>query len=314
MFLPFKTPREPINTYINTYIDKIEGYTERLETSYNNSDMHSFVSTLKNIQEMLKQVYAKRQEAYTITLIRSAQDGKTDYCQKILQQSIADFLLLSIEMQKAQSMSADAVAFKDSEIEKLDQSARDLTAVINLIEATDYDSAKSLLEAMNERGVSTQVIINELNTGNPPGAKTKAQSIREDYFNKIKHASAKTVVGTKTVLAVDDRPEILTSVTAALRDHYKTLGAPGAQVALEILGKQSINLFILDIDMPEMDGFELAKRIRSDKKHRETPIIFLTGNASRNNIIRAIDVGADDFLVKPTYNETLLIKAKKYLG
>jgi two-component system sensor histidine kinase/response regulator len=65
--------------------------------------------------------------------------------------------------------------------------------------------------------------------------------------------------------------------------------------------------------MPEMDGFELARKIRANSKYKQTPIIFLTGNSSRDRIIKAIDIGADDFLVKPTYNETLLIKARKYL-
>jgi PleD family two-component response regulator len=117
----------------------------------------------------------------------------------------------------------------------------------------------------------------------------------------------------KTVLAVDDRPEILSSVNAALSSHYKVLGAPSGRVALQILNTQNIDLFYLDIDMPEMNGFELARQIRADSKYKDTPLIFLTGNSARDNILRAIKVGASDFVVKPAYNVTLLAKARRYM-
>jgi PleD family two-component response regulator len=65
--------------------------------------------------------------------------------------------------------------------------------------------------------------------------------------------------------------------------------------------------------MPEMDGFELARRIRMDKKYKDTPIMFLTGNSSRDRIVKAIKLGISDFIVKPAYNETLLVKVRRYL-
>jgi two-component system sensor histidine kinase/response regulator len=65
--------------------------------------------------------------------------------------------------------------------------------------------------------------------------------------------------------------------------------------------------------MPGMDGFEVARQIRSNSKYKNTPIIFLTGNSMRENILRAIRVGANDFVVKPAYNVTLLTKARRYM-
>ena len=65
--------------------------------------------------------------------------------------------------------------------------------------------------------------------------------------------------------------------------------------------------------MPEMNGFELTEAIRKIEKYKDTPILFLTANSSRDRIQKAIKLGISDFIVKPCYNETLLSKVKKYM-
>ena len=106
----------------------------------------------------------------------------------------------------------------------------------------------------------------------------------------------------------------ITSVNAALQNHFKTLCAPSGKVALNIIDKQDIKLFILDIEMPQMNGFELTEKIRQMENHKDTPILFLTANSSRERIQKAIKLGISDFIVKPAYNETLLSKVKTYLN
>jgi DNA-binding response OmpR family regulator len=88
---------------------------------------------------------------------------------------------------------------------------------------------------------------------------------------------------------------------------------PSGKAALKVLETQKPDLFILDIDMPEIDGFELAKTIRSKTDFKQTPLIFLTGNSSRERITMAMSIGCDDFIVKPTTYEYLLTKAGKFL-
>jgi len=66
--------------------------------------------------------------------------------------------------------------------------------------------------------------------------------------------------------------------------------------------------------MPEMNGYELAKIIRDNANYAQTPIIFLTGNATKEHIRRAIEVGCNDFIVKPTSHETLLTKVSNFLA
>jgi CheY-like chemotaxis protein len=312
LFLPYQLPPEPINTNINNYIDRIEKYTEMLENSFNDKNMSRFVDILADIQNLLHLVGAKRQEAYTVTLTRSARSGNTDYSGKVLQQAIADFLLLSIEMQRAQNLPESSPAFRYSDAEKHEETARNLAAVVSLIEATDYDRAKSIVSDMVERGFVAGRLGLLLEGGDYAKAEEAAAAMQKEFMDKASKAGGKGK-GPQTVLAVDDRPEILTSVNIALRSHFKTLGAPSGHVALDIMAQYDIGLFILDIDMPEMDGFELARRIRGDKKYKDTPIIFLTGNSSRDRIVRAIKLDISDFIVKPAYNETLLVKVRKYL-
>jgi CheY-like chemotaxis protein len=310
LFLPFQVDADKVHSGINRYIDMIDGEAERLEDSYNNNNMAQYVGVLQNIQNMLEAVCAKRHEAYTVTLSRSSRSGKNEYSHKVLQQAIADFLLLSIEMQKAQNIPSSA--YKTSSVEKDEESARNLAAVVQLIDAEEYERAKVLVADMSARGMSLGRIQVALTSGFYDNAKEQALSMQKSFSENINRVSVDRT--SKTVLAVDDRPEILTTVNAALSSHYRTLGAPSGRVALDIINQQDIGLFILDIDMPEMDGFELAQKIRSMPKHKDTPIIYLTANSSRERIQRAIKFGISDFIVKPAYNETLLSKVKKYLG
>jgi len=309
LFLPFQVNTDIIHAGVNKYIDKIDGETERLERSYNNDNMPEFNSVLLSIQNMLSTVCAKRHEAYTVTLTRSSRSGKNEYSNKVLQQAMADFLLLSIEMQKAQNLPDSA--YKTNEVENAEEAARNLTAIIQLIDAQDYDRATALANDLTARGMNLRYIVTDLQNGHYTNAKDKASAMRSEYSDRVYRTSSNA--GTKTVLAVDDRPEILTTVNAALSGHYRTLGAPSGRVALDITNQQTIGLFILDIDMPEMDGFQLAAQIRGMRNHKDTPIIFLTANSSRERIQKAITLGISDFIVKPAYNETLLSKVKKYL-
>jgi diguanylate cyclase (GGDEF)-like protein len=66
--------------------------------------------------------------------------------------------------------------------------------------------------------------------------------------------------------------------------------------------------------MPEMDGFELAEKIRGKAEYAKTPVIFLTGNPSRDRTLRAMELGAKDFIIKPVSHEVLLSKVGKYLN
>ncbi len=112
------------------------------------------------------------------------------------------------------------------------------------------------------------------------------------------------------VLLVDDREENLLSLEALLkRDGLVILKARSGVEALELLLKHEVALTLLDVQMPEMDGYELAELMRGSERTRRVPIIFLTaGTADRTRRFRGYEAGAVDFLEKPIEPDILRSK------
>jgi len=116
----------------------------------------------------------------------------------------------------------------------------------------------------------------------------------------------------KIILAVDDNPFFLTALKNAMSGtDYKLICVSLCSAALNFLEKQKPNLFILDIEMPEMNGYELAEKIR--EKGADAPIIFMTGNSAKEYVLKAIEAGASDFIVKPILQEYVLAKIRKFI-
>jgi len=309
LFVPYITP-ETIDRDINNYISDIERQTARLEDSYNKNDVKGFISASEAIHNMLLAVYANQCISHTRALIDAAEKRGIVYCGRLMQQAIADFLLLSIDMQKAQALGISP-AIKYKNVERNEEVAKNLSAIGRLLEASDHENAKSIAVGMKEIDDSFATLAGMIDAREYGKAKDLAGAMEKEHIGLIKNVNVSH--SKKTILAVDDRPDILANVNAALKDYYKVLGAPVGKIALEIMAKQKIDLFYLDIEMPEMDGFELTRRIRADRVYKDAPIIFLTGNASRENITKAIRLGVNDFIVKPSNHINLLVKARKHM-
>lgn len=112
------------------------------------------------------------------------------------------------------------------------------------------------------------------------------------------------------ILLVDDRPDEYLSIQALLADTpYRLVAAGSGMDALKCLLEQEFALIIMDVLMPDMDGFETAKRIKMRQKSRDIPIIFLTALTSElENYMMAYSAGAIDFLTKPFH--PLVLKSK----
>jgi len=114
------------------------------------------------------------------------------------------------------------------------------------------------------------------------------------------------------ILAVDDTAFFLTILKKILQDtRYKLTCVSSGRDALKYLEKSQPDIFLLDIEMPGMDGYELAARIK--ESGQKAPIIFLTGNAKKEYLAKAVKVGAVDFIIKPINKDVLLGKIRKYL-
>lgn len=119
----------------------------------------------------------------------------------------------------------------------------------------------------------------------------------------------------KIILAVDDVSFVLSTLSLALNgtgNDYKLIGVRSGTEALKYLKNHTPDMFILDIEMPDMDGYELARRIK--RAGQNAPIIFLTGNTKEECVYKAIEAGAADFILKPVNNAQVLEKIKQFIG
>jgi len=116
------------------------------------------------------------------------------------------------------------------------------------------------------------------------------------------------------ILLVDDTPDTLVSLEAALYGLGEELVvAHSGKEALRHLLHADFAAILLDVRMPEMDGFETAELIRSRPRSRQTPIIFLTGYKNEEHLFRGYDLGAVDFLFKPIVPEVLRSKVSVFV-
>ncbi|ASZ13437.1 response regulator [Chitinophaga pendula] len=108
-----------------------------------------------------------------------------------------------------------------------------------------------------------------------------------------------------TILLVDDEEEILEFLERILRSKYTLLKAADGKQALQVLATAAVQLVICDVMMPEMDGFELCRLIKSDFEHSHVPVILLTAKNTLQAKIAGLELGADAYIEKPFSKEHL---------
>jgi two-component system alkaline phosphatase synthesis response regulator PhoP len=117
----------------------------------------------------------------------------------------------------------------------------------------------------------------------------------------------------KTVLVVDDEKDIVELVKYNLqKEGFSILTAHNGKEALELTQRQP-HLILLDIMMPEHDGIEVLKRLKKNEKTSHIPVIFLTAKGSDVDEVLGLELGADDYIVKPISIPKLLARVKNVL-
>jgi DNA-binding response OmpR family regulator len=120
-------------------------------------------------------------------------------------------------------------------------------------------------------------------------------------------------MGKKLVLVVDDEEiglEMIASVLEA--DGYRVLKASDVRSAIDILesNKMTINVILMDLVMPEHSGFVAIRTIKSQKLTRLIPVMALTASTDKESVVKAMSVGADDYLTKPFEPTDLLNRVR----
>ncbi len=118
-----------------------------------------------------------------------------------------------------------------------------------------------------------------------------------------------------TILIVDDQPDNLYVLERLLKGKgYQVLQAENGPAALQIATSQQPDLILLDVMMPEMDGFEVVQRLRDDGGTRLIPVVLLTANAPDERLkIQGLKLGADEYLTQPINNNELLARVQALL-
>lgn len=116
------------------------------------------------------------------------------------------------------------------------------------------------------------------------------------------------------VLIVEDNPDLRTYITSILKSHYQTKTAENGKVALEVLQTTTIDIIVSDVMMPEMDGFELCTKVKSDIATSHLPVILLTALSSTENQITGMQLGADAYISKPFSDDLLLTQINNLLA
>lgn len=117
----------------------------------------------------------------------------------------------------------------------------------------------------------------------------------------------------KCILVVDDSAANLKFVESVLKDTYKLILVKSGEQALRYLDRNSVDLILLDILMPQMDGFEVYAKIKKTEKNADVPVVFLTADADAENEIRGLKMGAVDFIRKPFVPEVILNRINRII-
>jgi DNA-binding response OmpR family regulator len=115
----------------------------------------------------------------------------------------------------------------------------------------------------------------------------------------------------KKILVVDDDPAILELVGYNLsKEGYEVIKAYDGEEALKIANDEDVDMFIVDIMLPGIDGFELVRKIRAIEKYKNTPVIFLSAKGEEFDKVLGLELGADDYITKPFSVRELLARVK----
>ncbi len=104
----------------------------------------------------------------------------------------------------------------------------------------------------------------------------------------------------KKVLVVDDEPDIVRLVEISLKlCNYDVFTAGNGKDALRMIKENPPDLVLLDVMMPEMSGYEVCQAIRSDAATKALPVVMLTAKGQKGDAEKGLEVGADDYIIKP---------------
>jgi len=184
---------------------------------------------------------------------------------------------------------------KDELVADLKKIHRAALNLYHLFEDKTFPSKFSVGAAPGEVGIASQATIGSSPVASPA-----------PIIGGVADLASQTVVAPARLLAVDDDPSNLEMLTRRLQKlGYDVTKAVNGRVALQKLKEEDFDLVLLDILMPELDGFQTLEFIKADQRIRHLPVIMLTALDDVESIVRCLEAGAEDFVPKP-FNPVIL--------
>jgi len=117
----------------------------------------------------------------------------------------------------------------------------------------------------------------------------------------------------RKIIVVDDVGFHLIATKERLKYQYEVFPAQSAEELFKLLAKIKPELILLDINMPDIDGYDTITELKSDKRYADIPVIFLTGKSNKEDIVKGMNLGAVDFVKKPFTDAELIERVEYHL-
>ncbi len=117
----------------------------------------------------------------------------------------------------------------------------------------------------------------------------------------------------KTILIIDDNEVNVNTLMDLLDDKYDILASLDGEEGMELLKEERVDLILLDILMPKLNGFEVCEKLKNDEKTKNIPVIFITANTDEESIEKAYEVGGVDYITKPFRVKEVLSRINTHL-
>ena len=111
----------------------------------------------------------------------------------------------------------------------------------------------------------------------------------------------------RKIVVVDDVNYVLATIKERLKSTYEVYPAQSSEILFDLLERTTPELILLDIQMPDVNGFDIIQQLKADQRYADIPVIFMTGNRTdRKSIVKGMSLGAADYVTKPINNERLI--------
>lgn len=202
---------------------------------------------------------------------------------------------------------------KESDEKKINASREEIIKVLNeLCEAVndyalDIDRADRAMDKLATFSYprNLQSLVEDLSIYVTSLATDDVQRVANELCDKLKAIS--------TVMIIDDDVINVNAVTAMISEEYNVITANSGKEAFEKIDSENVDLILLDVHLPEMDGHEIIKYIKQNSEWEDIPVIFITSDNDKNMEVQGLDEGAIDFIRKPFRKDVAMKRIKRIL-